>query len=115
METCKQKIVPSIFKFLGTPLAVMYDALMSCFCYQDLLEHSHCISLHCDANEHNRRLINDSAIKQMKHGAFFVNTAHGSLVDELALAAALKEGRLRGAALDVQVSAELDDCSLTKF
>ena len=40
----------------------------------------------------------------MRGGPILVNTAHGALIDELALATALKDGKLRGAALDVQVS-----------
>uniref|UniRef100_A0A667ZSP4 C-terminal-binding protein 2 n=1 Tax=Myripristis murdjan TaxID=586833 RepID=A0A667ZSP4_9TELE len=68
---------------------------------QDLLFHSDCVSLHCSLNEHNHHLINDFTIKQMRQGAFLVNTARGGLVDEKALAQALKEGRIRGAALDV--------------
>ncbi|MGH0159129.1 UNVERIFIED_CONTAM: hypothetical protein FKN15_062727 [Acipenser sinensis] len=68
---------------------------------QDLLIHSDCVSLHCCLNEHNHHLINDFTIKQMRQGAFLVNTARGGLVDEKALAQALKEGRIRGAALDV--------------
>eukprot|EP00079_Xenopus_tropicalis_P028269 XP_012823168.1 PREDICTED: C-terminal-binding protein 2 isoform X1 [Xenopus tropicalis] len=68
---------------------------------QDLLYQSDCVSLHCNLNEHNHHLINDFTIKQMRQGAFLVNTARGGLVDEKSLAQALKEGRIRGAALDV--------------
>jgi C-terminal binding protein len=68
---------------------------------QDLLFQSDCVSLHCALNEHNHHLINDYTIKQMRPGAFLVNTARGGLVDENALAAALKDGRIRAAALDV--------------
>jgi len=68
---------------------------------QDLLFQSDCVSLHCTLNEHNHHLINEFTIKQMRPGAFLVNTARGGLVDENALAAALKDGRIRAAALDV--------------
>lgn len=68
---------------------------------QDLLFQSDCVSLHCNLNEHNHHLINDYTIKQMRPGAFLVNTARGGLVDEHALASALKDGRVRAAALDV--------------
>ncbi|XP_046711709.1 C-terminal-binding protein 2a isoform X2 [Silurus meridionalis] len=71
---------------------------------QDLLYQSDCVSLHCNLNEHNHHLINDFTIKQMRQGAFLVNCARGGLVDEKALAHALKEGRIRGAALDVHES-----------
>ncbi|KAK2154235.1 hypothetical protein LSH36_274g06065 [Paralvinella palmiformis] len=68
---------------------------------QDLLFQSDCVSLHCSLNEHNHHLINDYTIKQMRPGAFLVNTARGGLCDEHAIAAALKDGRIRAAALDV--------------
>ncbi|XP_015118862.1 C-terminal-binding protein isoform X1 [Diachasma alloeum] len=68
---------------------------------QDLLYQSDCVSLHCTLNEHNHHLINEFTIKQMRPGAFLVNTARGGLVDDDALAAALKQGRIRAAALDV--------------
>ncbi|KAI2798105.1 C-terminal-binding protein 1 [Blomia tropicalis] len=68
---------------------------------QDLLFQSDCVSLHCSLNDHNHHLINEFTIKQMRPGAFLVNTARGGLVEENALAAALKDGRIRAAALDV--------------
>ncbi|XP_046428284.1 C-terminal-binding protein isoform X1 [Neodiprion pinetum] len=68
---------------------------------QDLLFQSDCVSLHCTLNEHNHHLINEFTIKQMRPGAFLVNTARGGLVDDDALAAALKQERIRAAALDV--------------
>ncbi|XP_018327599.1 C-terminal-binding protein isoform X2 [Agrilus planipennis] len=68
---------------------------------QDLLFQSDCVSLHCTLNEHNHHLINEYTIKQMRPGAFLVNTARGGLVDDEALATALKQGRIRAAALDV--------------
>ncbi|KAL6084236.1 hypothetical protein STEG23_036885 [Scotinomys teguina] len=41
---------------------------------QDLLYQSDCVSLHCNLNEHNHHLINDFTIKQMRQGAFLVNS-----------------------------------------
>ncbi|PAA55927.1 hypothetical protein BOX15_Mlig004953g1 [Macrostomum lignano] len=68
---------------------------------QDLLFQSDCISLHCSLNEHNRHLINEHTIRLMRPGAFLVNTARGALIDEQAVAKALKDERIRAAAFDV--------------
>ena len=48
------------------------------------------MSLHCTLNEHNHHLINEYTIKQMRPGAFLINTARGGLIDEASLAMALK-------------------------
>jgi len=67
----------------------------------DLLAISDVVSLHLPLVESTRRLIDGSRIARMKAGAVLVNSARGGIVDEAALARALREGRLAGAALDV--------------
>lgn len=59
------------------------------------------ISLHCPLTAENTGMINADAINKMKDGAILINTARGALVDEEALAQALRSGKLRGAAADV--------------
>lgn len=59
------------------------------------------ISLHCPLTEENAEMIDREFIEQMKPGAIFINTARGGLVDERALAQALRTGRIAGAGLDV--------------
>lgn len=53
------------------------------------------------ANEETENLMNESAFARMKPDAFFINMSRGNLVDEAALARALTEGRIAGAAMDV--------------
>jgi D-3-phosphoglycerate dehydrogenase len=67
----------------------------------ELLSRSRLISLHARATPANRHLVGPDAFAQMPRGAYFINTARESLVDEDALAAALATGGLAGAALDV--------------
>ncbi|KAL3318759.1 hypothetical protein Ciccas_002586 [Cichlidogyrus casuarinus] len=67
----------------------------------DLLYNSDCVTLHCSLNDQNRRMINEHTIKLMRSGAFLINTASAGLIDEPALGTALKENRIRAAALDV--------------
>jgi D-3-phosphoglycerate dehydrogenase len=59
------------------------------------------VSVHTLLNDETRGLINDAFLGRMKPTACLVNTSRGPVVDEAALARALKEGRLAGAALDV--------------
>lgn len=69
--------------------------------FDGLLSASDVLSLHVPLTESTRNLIGSAALARMKPGAVLINTARGGIVDEAALAAALKEGRLGGAALDV--------------
>jgi D-3-phosphoglycerate dehydrogenase / 2-oxoglutarate reductase len=58
------------------------------------------LSLHLPLNDATRGMVDAVRINAMKPGAYFINTARGALVDESALAAALKSGHLAGAGLD---------------
>ncbi len=66
-----------------------------------LLSESDFISLHLPLSESTRHLIGAKEIECIKPGAFLINAARGGLVDSTALAQALKQGRVAGAALDV--------------
>ena len=67
----------------------------------DLLSAADFVSLHVPLGEGTRGLIGEAALRRMRAGAVLINTARGALVDEPALARALGEGWIAGAALDV--------------
>lgn len=67
----------------------------------DLLARADVVSLHCPLTEETRHLISAERLARMKPEAILVNAARGPVVEEAALAEALREGRLGAAALDV--------------
>ena len=77
----------------------------------ELAERSDVVSLHRPASVDGRALIDTAFLARMKASAVLINTARGSLVDEDALATALREGRIAGAGLDVVRGDRLDRAS----
>lgn len=69
--------------------------------FDALLTRSDVVSIHVHLSEDNRRLLSADAIARMRPGAILVNTSRGGIVDEEALVAALRAGRLGGAGVDV--------------
>lgn len=69
--------------------------------FSDLLARSDFLSIHTPLNDETRHLIDAAALGKMKRTAVIVNTARGPVIDEQALADALREGLIAGAGLDV--------------
>lgn len=72
-----------------------------CLPLEELLAQSDIVSIHAPLNERTRGLIGAAELRMMKPTAILVNVGRGGIVDEAALAAALDEGTIAGAGLDV--------------
>ena len=68
---------------------------------QELFAQSDVVTLHVQLSERSRGIVGAADLAAMKPGAFIVNTSRGPLIDQPALIAALTEGRIAGAGLDV--------------
>ena len=107
---------------IGKQLSILAEALGMDVCYYDvedklalgnatkintladLLAISDVVTLHVDDNAANKNFFGEKEISQMKDGAHLVNLSRGFVVDVVALAEALKSGKLAGAAVDVYPS-----------
>jgi len=69
--------------------------------FNELLSLSNFISIHVPLTEKTKHMFSTEAFKKMKNTAILINTARGPVVDETALVEAIKDGQIRGAALDV--------------
>ena len=67
----------------------------------NLLKEADIISIHAMATKENQGMIGEREVDQMKDGAYLINNARASIVDEQTMRAAIKNGKLAGAALDV--------------
>lgn len=68
--------------------------------FEELIRTSDIITLHIPLTDQTKHIIGAKELERMKPGAIVINTARGGLVDDCALAAAVRDGRLRGAGLD---------------
>lgn len=68
---------------------------------EGLFRESDILSLHCPLTDETHHLVNEASLSLMKEEAVLINTGRGGLVDERALATALRNGLIRGAGLDV--------------
>lgn len=68
---------------------------------KELCQQSDIISIHCPLNDETRYLFNEKVFSLMKKGSFLINTARGSILNTIDMLAALDNGTLAGAGLDV--------------
>lgn len=85
--------------YIAPAVAAQYGIELVSF--DELLRRADAISIHAPVTPETQRMFNADAFAKMKPSAILVNTARGVLVDEGALVAALRAGRIRAAALDV--------------
>ncbi|MEM6267003.1 MAG: D-glycerate dehydrogenase [Pseudomonadota bacterium] len=88
----RKRLPESVESMLGVRFVATLDALIA---EADIL------TLHCPLSEDTHGLLDERRIAMMKPGASIINTARGELIDQEALIAALQDGGLAGAALDV--------------
>ncbi len=86
---------------VSDPYAQVDDLRYAKLPMEDLLARADYVICLAIANEETENLLDAAAFARMKPDAFFINMSRGNLVDETALAKALTEGRIAGAALDV--------------
>jgi D-3-phosphoglycerate dehydrogenase len=87
--------------FVADPFVTIDDAAIGHMPLDDLLARADYVICLAVANEKTENLIGQAALARMQRHAFFINLSRGNLVDEAALAAALHDNRIAGAALDV--------------
>jgi D-3-phosphoglycerate dehydrogenase / 2-oxoglutarate reductase len=86
---------------VADPSATIGDADIRHLSLDDLLSRADYVVCLAIANEQTENLIGQAALARMRPQAFFINLSRGNLVDEAALATALREQRIAGAAMDV--------------
>jgi D-3-phosphoglycerate dehydrogenase len=86
---------------LPIQFAAVDDAVIEHVPLEDLLERADYVVCLAIANEQTENLIDQAALARIRRHAFFINLSRGNLVEEAALAAALRDNRIAGVAMDV--------------
>ena len=84
-----------------SPLEIAAGGAQPVKSMKELFSSSHVVSIHVPLNEETRGLVGKSLLARMKPDAILINTSRGGIIDEEALAEALREKRLAGAGIDV--------------
>jgi phosphoglycerate dehydrogenase-like enzyme len=103
--------VTAIRRRAGEPVPDGVEAVWTPDRLHDLLAISDVVVLAAPHTPETRRLIGEPELNRIKAGAFLINVARGKLMDDNAVIAALADGRLGGAALDVFTNEPLDESS----
>ena len=99
-----------VISYTRTPKVVEGVELVSA---ERLFRESDFLSFHCPLNKESAKVLNRETIELMKPTAFVINTSRGGVIDEYALADALRSGRIAGAGLDVLTAEPMaQDCPL---
>ncbi|MCA9166289.1 MAG: C-terminal binding protein, partial [Planctomycetales bacterium] len=69
--------------------------------FEELLRQAFVLSFHCPLTPDTRQMLNEETLSLLPRGAYVVNTARGPIIDTAMIPAALADGRLAGAGLDV--------------
>lgn len=96
--------------------AEVADALgVQLLSFEEVISKSDFVSLHAPLTEETKCIFSSEQFKRMKPTSYLINTARGGLVDEYALYAALRDGEIAGAGLDVFMEEPLKDSKLVKL
>lgn len=91
----------AVYDPLYAPSRIVADGFIPETDFHRALARADIVTLHCPLRAETRHLMNEAAFAALKPGAMLINTARGGVVDEAALVAALRSGRLAAAGLDV--------------